>query len=75
MYHQGKSALDRQDYGAAITAFKSALERQPDEALIWQQLGIAYYRTDQFLNAANAFKQAALLDSEDDVSIRSLGLS
>jgi tetratricopeptide (TPR) repeat protein len=75
MYHQGKSALDRQDYGTAITAFKSALERQSDKALIWQQLGIAYYRTDQFLNAANSFKQAALLDSEDDVSILYLGLS
>ncbi|MCK4655729.1 MAG: tetratricopeptide repeat protein [candidate division Zixibacteria bacterium] len=75
LYHKGSSAFDRGDYTEAIAAFEDAVAREPGKAIVWRQLGIAYYKTDQYDKAVDALKQAALLDPDDGTTILYLGLS
>jgi len=75
LYYKGKSAFDRGDYAEAIPAFEDAVAREPGKAVVWRQLGIAYYKTDQYEKAIDALKQAALLDPDDGIAVLYLGLS
>jgi len=75
LYHKGESAFEKKDYAEAVRLLEDAVAQEPGKSVIWRQLGIAYYRSDQFANAVDALKQATLLDPDDGVSILYLGLS
>jgi len=75
LYHKGKVAYDHRDYEEAISLLEQAAEAEPDKAVIWQRLGLAYYKAEMYENAIDAFKQAALIDPDDGVSVLHLGLS
>ncbi len=75
MYHTGKSAFERGDYAAAISSLEKAVAEEPEKAVLWRQLGLAYYKTERYEKAIDALKQATLLDPDDGISVLYLGLS
>ena len=75
LYNRGKLEIDAGNYPGAISAFKQALENNPDKAELWQGLGIAYYKDEQYPEALDALKQAMLLGPDDGLTILYLGLS
>lgn len=75
LYNRGKLEIDAGNYPGAITAFKQALDNNPDRAELWQGLGIAYYKNAQYAEALDALKQAMLLGPADGLTTLYLGLS
>ena len=75
LYNRGKQEIDAGNYPGAITAFKKALDSKPEQAELWQGLGIAHYKNTQYAEALDALKQALLLGSDDGLTTLYLGLS
>jgi tetratricopeptide (TPR) repeat protein len=67
-YRLGLNALEEGEYAEASEYLGEAVKESPRNAQIWRQLGIAYYKSGNYENAANAFKQATLLDMDDGTS-------
>ncbi len=57
-YWQGRAALDAGDWQGAVTAFRRAIVRAPDDAALHRALGLALARLDQFGAAIDAFRAA-----------------
>ncbi len=55
LYNQGKAASDRGDYDTALAHLYEALKLQPDDALAWREIGIAYYKQNLPEKAEEAF--------------------
>lgn len=56
-YAAGQSAMKRNDYQTAVTAFKNAVQQNPSAAN-WRWLGEAYAKLEDYDNASRAFDQA-----------------
>jgi Flp pilus assembly protein TadD len=70
---EGLDALGRNDYAAAIAAFKAALEADPDSAAVRRNLVVAYNNygvaqlgDDKFDLAVAAFKAALAIEPRDE---------
>ncbi len=50
-----------------IESLKASAEADPDNPGAWQELGFAYYETEQFGDAVKAYDRAIALDSENAV--------
>lgn len=50
-----------------IESLKASAEADPDNPGVWQELGFAYYETEQFGDAVKAYDRAIALDSENAV--------
>jgi len=75
MYREGNVAFQQGDYEKAVEKLRLAADRDPENPTIWKQLGIAYYRTDQYRLAVDALNQATLIKPQDPTSVLYLGLS
>jgi tetratricopeptide (TPR) repeat protein len=65
-YYLGNLLYDRRRHEDAITQWEVSVERNPDFATVWRNLGIAYFnvRADE-VKALNAFDQAHAVDPND----------
>ncbi|KWV94682.1 tetratricopeptide repeat protein [Erythrobacter sp. AP23] len=65
----GYARFDRGDFGAAATAYRRAIEIDPDEAVLWSALGEALVMDSERdplpANARAAFRHAVSLDPAD----------
>jgi cytochrome c-type biogenesis protein CcmH len=61
------------DAPPTIDVLKAAAEKDPLNAGAWQELGFAYYQTEQFELAAKAYRQALEGDGDNAVLWSSLG--
>ena len=61
--HKGVQAYQRQDYGAAVNAFSSALKREPTSPEAAFDLGTAEYREGKYSQALKAFQKAEAADT------------
>jgi tetratricopeptide (TPR) repeat protein len=61
---QGDIHFSSMEYEAAITAWSAALEIHPDQAEIYQKMGIAYSRIACPAEAARAFRESLRLEPE-----------
>jgi tetratricopeptide (TPR) repeat protein len=55
---QADSALAAKDYGRAVTLYRQIVARTPGDGGAWNQLGAAYYATNEFARAADAYQHA-----------------
>lgn len=60
---KGIDFFEKNEDKKAIEAWKKALFYLPDDAEIYNFIGLSYHRTKNTLNAARAFKQASELDT------------
>src|SRR5947207_4361632 len=58
LLHSAEEALNRKNFPTAITALKSAVERQPDLVPAWFNLGYAYSGLHQDDEAVKAYQKA-----------------
>ena len=65
-YYLGNLLYDRRRHEDAITQWEASVERNPDFATAWRNLGIAYFnvRADE-AGALNAFDKAHAIDPSD----------
>ena len=75
LFQQGVEHYSRQEWDAAITAFRRVLSLASDDAGAAFNLGLAYHKADDLEAAATAFQQA--LEHEPDMikSLYMLGLT
>ena len=55
----------REEYDRAITAYKLALNVEPDDAATLYNLGLTYYNKEDFNNAVNMLKKAVDIEPND----------
>jgi hypothetical protein len=58
LYIKGVIANRRRDHPTAITVLRRSVAIRPDAALIWLALGTAYARSERFVAAAEAYREA-----------------
>jgi tetratricopeptide (TPR) repeat protein len=65
-YYLGNLLYDRRRHEHAIAQWEASVQRNPDFATVWRNLGIAYFnvRADE-AKALNAFDQAHAIDPND----------
>jgi Flp pilus assembly protein TadD len=61
-YDNGKKALDKGDYKAAVELFSRAAERNPDNASVRNELGYAYRKSGNLELAFRQYNEALRLD-------------
>jgi Flp pilus assembly protein TadD len=61
-YENGKKALERGDYKAAVELFSRAAEREPDNASVCNELGYAYRKSGNLELAFKHYNEALRLD-------------
>ncbi len=75
LFQQGIEHYSRQEWDAAITAFRRVLSMDPQDAGAAFNLGLAYHKTDDLDAAATAFRQALEHEPEMIKSLYMLGLT
>lgn len=62
-YHQqGRKAGSQNNYEEAVLHLEKAVNYAPESAVIWYDLGGAYFSVDRFQKAADAFREALRFD-------------
>lgn len=61
-YLRGRRAMREEEYDSAITYFRRAMDRKPDQVLIHYYLGKAYFKTEKKQIAENLFLNSLELD-------------
>ncbi|UCG62395.1 MAG: tetratricopeptide repeat protein [Candidatus Zixiibacteriota bacterium] len=57
-YGSGRKLLEQGRYESAVDAFYKEIAANPQNAAAWRELGVTYYRMQDFLKAEDALKQA-----------------
>jgi tetratricopeptide (TPR) repeat protein len=57
-YHQGRESSAKGDYGRASTLFYEEIKANPDSYSAWRELGINFYRAEDYERAEEALDQA-----------------
>lgn len=70
---RGKKYLDRGDYAAAVTQFKTATTLLATNAAAWNYYGVALEHAAQPIEAANAYQRALELDRDYSEARLNLG--
>jgi Flp pilus assembly protein TadD len=73
-FTKGKNELKKKKYVAALRHLKAVTDAQPQFALGFEVLGVAYYRSGDSAKAEAAFHKALQLDSKRAESYIQLGL-
>ena len=68
--HSGREFLETGDYDLAVIQLRAEERMNPADLQIKRDLGIAYFRTEQFEKAVTKLSQAAKLNSRDSLSLR-----
>lgn len=71
----GAVQIDLGDFRAAITSLKPVTEHQPDWVFSKYALGTAYFKVDDFDNAAAMFRAAVDKDPDNVPALSSLGVA
>ena len=58
LQRQADSALTGKDYARAVTLYRQIVASSPGDGNVWNRLGSAYYSTNEFAKAADAFQHA-----------------
>ena len=58
LFTQGRGMMERGEYGRAVDLYLEEIRNNPESAKAWQELGIAYYKQDDFPKAEGAFERA-----------------
>ena len=67
------ATLADQNAPPTFDELQAAAEADPDNALKWQQLGMALFEADEFARAADAYQSAVKADAQSSVLWASLG--
>jgi tetratricopeptide (TPR) repeat protein len=62
----------RKMYEQAIAEYKSALQRDPNNALIWEKIGTAFQEKEDYQNALKAYHQALTIDPNNQAAQRGI---
>ena len=73
-HHKKHNFLKDGDYEHAILKLETAEQKQPDNWRVKQNLGIAYYKTDQFKKAVTKLNQALTLNTKSIPALLYSGL-
>ncbi|MEW6411694.1 MAG: tetratricopeptide repeat protein [Candidatus Zixiibacteriota bacterium] len=57
-YNTGRKLSDEGQYDKAVEAFYNEIAANPQSAVAWRELGVAYYRMDNLEKAEDALEQA-----------------
>jgi tetratricopeptide (TPR) repeat protein len=70
-----RAALDmiHKDYSSAADVYKSLLREFPNDAKLWNRLGIAYQQQNMFNEALKSYQRAARLDSKGGDAWNNMG--
>lgn len=60
----GEARRLQQDFAAAVTAYRRALQIQPQDGVIWNDLGITYATLNRQIDAIKAFREAIRIDPD-----------
>lgn len=71
----GAVLIDQGDFNGAIAALKKVTDRQPTWIFSRYALGTAYFRVNDFDNAAKTFRSALTIDKNHVPSLMSLGIT
>lgn len=58
---RGVLAMQKSNFEEAVSDFKLAIERRPDDYLLWMRLGYAYYKLNDFSQAHESYYRASVL--------------
>ncbi len=73
-HEHARRLLSKHDLGAAERAYRSAIGRNPDEAVLYDELGDVLGVENNFAEAADAYRHAVKLDPQDADAWHDLGL-
>lgn len=73
-HDHGRRLLSKRDLAAAASAYRRAIERDPKEAVLYNELGDVLAVDNKFAEAAAAYRQAVRLDPKDADAWHDLGL-
>lgn len=70
---QGIEALAEDRYDAARISFEKALDMNPNDAVVWGNLGVALTRLESYDKALAAYTKAIELDPKEPVTVAEIG--
>ena len=73
--HLGACHKDLEDYNAAVTAFKTALELDPSLHEAHHLLGFCHFKLEQYQQAVACFEKAIELDHGSSIDYANLGIN
>jgi ribosomal protein S12 methylthiotransferase accessory factor len=73
--HLGACYKDLEDYPAAVTAFKTALELDPSLQEAHHLLGFCYFKLEQYQQAVACFEKAIEIDHGSAIDYANLGIN
>jgi protein O-GlcNAc transferase len=68
-YRRGLALAARQEWTQAARAYRSAVDRNPDDAVFWLNLAHALVRTGELEQAADAARRAVALDPKSELGV------
>jgi tetratricopeptide (TPR) repeat protein len=70
-----RAALDmiHKDYASAAAVYKTLLKETPNDAVLWNRLGVALQQQDMFNEALKSYARAAKLDSKGGDAWNNMG--
>ncbi len=71
----GDAAMERGDYGSAITAYSDAIEENPSDYDLYNNRGVAYAEIGQHEDAVADYNEAVLLFPTDSTFVSNRGSS
>jgi hypothetical protein len=75
LYQAAVSAIERRDYALALDALQAARARSPDDARVWNAMGVVYDKLGRFDLSARYYAQAEALDPGSRVVSQNLAYS
>ncbi len=66
---QGRQLVSEGEYQRGIDLLYAELDTNPQNADAWRQLGIAFYKQNEYDKALEAFKQANVIDPEANANL------
>ncbi len=70
---QGVQALGQDRYEEARVNFEKALELNPEDAVVWGNMGVALARLERFEDALEAYRKADKFDPGEPVTVAEIG--
>ncbi|MBF0500995.1 MAG: tetratricopeptide repeat protein [Candidatus Riflebacteria bacterium] len=74
LLEEGNLAFTAKKYEQALMAYERALERSPDDPVVLNKIGIAYYKLRKFPEAIDNLLKALTLKPNDKDLLNTLGL-
>jgi tetratricopeptide (TPR) repeat protein len=70
-----RAGLDmiHKDYAAAAAGYRALIKETPNDAMLWNRLGVALQQQDMFKDALKSYERAAKLDNKSGDSWNNMG--